>query len=240
MVVDDEPLARQRLSRLLSELAVTVVAQGCNGQEALQLTADHDADIVFLDINMPVKNGLTAAHEIVSMNAHPPAIIFCTAYDEYALEAFRTDAAAYLLKPVNTEALAEAITKAQRVSRVQIENWLAVQDISETVANSLVIKSGAVTENVVAERFVYFYVSQKNVYAKQIDKPEMLIDYTLKDVEALLKNSFIRIHRNCLVNRSYIQKMIREETGSARLKLTHSDKEFDVSRRHLREVKKCF
>lgn len=241
IVIDDEPLARQRLCRLLGELDVNVVAQGCNGLEALQLTDQYNADVVFLDINMPVKNGLSAAREIVSAQTQPPAIIFCTAYDEYALEAFSTDAAAYLLKPVSADALSEAISKAQRISRVQIENWLSRRQVdSVESSSSLTIKSGSVTESVAVQQFVYFYVNQKNVYAKQIDQPEMLVDYTLKQIETLLKGNVIRIHRNCLVNRRYIEKMIRQGAGSARLKLMHTDKEFDVSRRHLQEVKKCF
>lgn len=236
IVIDDEPLARQRLCRLLDIVDVSVLAQGSNGQQAVELNAKHRADIIFLDINMPIKNGLVAAQEIVDMNERPPAIIFCTAYDEYALEAFNTDAAAYILKPVNQAALTEAINKAQRVNKVQIDKWLS-QQATDT---KLVIKRGSVTESIAADQFVYFYVNEKNVYAKQIDKPEMLVDYPLKEIERLLADDIIRIHRSCLVNRRYLEKMIRDGTNSARVKLRHTDKEFDISRRHLSEVKKCF
>jgi len=236
IVVDDEPLARKRLTRLLRELEVKVIAQGCNGQEAVELTAQHDVDLVFLDINMPLQNGLSAASDIVEQHEQPPAIVFCTAYDEYALEAFSTDATAYLLKPVTQLDLADAIEKAQRVTRVQIDKLINQQINSVKIS----IKRGSATENIAADQLVYFRAVEKNVYAKQIDHPEMLVDYTLKEVESLLENSFIRTHRSCLVNKDYIEKLIREDTGSARLQLAHTDKEFDVSRRHLSEVKKCF
>lgn len=236
IVIDDEPLARQRLSRLLGDLGVQVIATGDDGREAVALNARHQADIVFLDINMPIKNGLVAAQEIVSTNEQPPAIIFCTAYDEYALEAFNTDATAYILKPVNRDSLLEAINKAQRVNKVQVESWLAQQ---ETNVN-LVIKRGSVTESISSDQFVYFYVNDKHVYTKLIDHPEMLVDYTLKEIESLLGDQVIRIHRSCLVNKSYVEKMTRGDSSSTQLKLRHTDKEFDVSRRHLSEVKKCF
>ena len=236
IVIDDEPLARQRLSRLLGDLGVQVIATGDDGREAVALNARHQADIVFLDINMPIKNGLVAAQEIVSTNEQPPAIIFCTAYDEYALEAFNTDATAYILKPVNRDSLLEAINKAQRVNKVQVESWLAQQ---ETNVN-LVIKRGSVTESISSDQFVYFYVNDKHVYTKLIDHPEMLVDYTLKEIESLLGDQVIRIHRSCLVNKIYVEKMTRGDSSSTQLKLRHTDKEFDVSRRHLSEVKKCF
>ncbi len=236
IVVDDEPLARKRLTRLLGELDVNVIAQGCNGQEAVELTSQHNVDLIFLDINMPIQNGLSAASDIVEQHEQPPAIVFCTAYDEYALEAFSTDATAYLLKPVSQADLSEAICKAQRVTRVQIEQLLNQQNSSVKIA----IKRGSVTENIAADQLVYFHAVEKNVYAKQVDHPEMLVDYTLKEVEALLKDSFVRTHRSCLVNKSCIEKLIREDTGSARVQLAHTEKEFDVSRRHLSEVKKCF
>lgn len=236
IIIDDEPLARQRLSRLLAELEINVLAQGVNGQQAIELNARHQADIIFLDINMPIKNGLVAAQEIVSLSEQPPAIIFCTAYDEYALDAFNTDAAAYILKPVNQSALLKAINKAQRVNRVQIESWLTQQESTD----KLVIKRDLVTESIPVKQLVYFCVIEKHVYAKQIDRPEILVDYTLKEIESLLVESLVRIHRNCLVNKSYLEGLIREGTGAARVRLLHTDKEFDVSRRHLKEVKQCF
>ena len=236
IVIDDEPLARQRLKRLLANLEVNVIAEGCDGQQAVELSDQFQVDIIFLDINMPIKNGIVAAQEIVSSNKQPPAIIFCTAYDEYALEAFNTDAAAYILKPVNQATLSDAINKAQRISKVQIDNWLSQQEI----VTKLAIKTGSVTESVSVDQFVYFYVNDKHVYTKRIDKPEMLVDYTLKEIESLLADDIIRIHRSCLVNKRYLDKMIRDGSNSARVKLRHTDKEFDISRRHLSEVKKCF
>ncbi|MBX2849674.1 MAG: LytTR family DNA-binding domain-containing protein [Acidiferrobacterales bacterium] len=240
IVVDDEPLARQRLSRLLSELGVDVVAQGKNGNEALLLSNQHQAEIVFLDINMPILNGIDAAKEIVRDQTQPPAIVFCTAYDEYALDAFDASAAAYLLKPVNQTDLKAAIEKAQSVSKVQIETLLNQQLDGQSTLQRLAIKNGSQTENIPASEFVYFLTIEKNVYAKRIDMPEMLVAYTLKEIEKLLEGVMVRIHRNCLVNPEYLQKLIRDGSNTAKVSLLNTDKEFDVSRRHLKRVKECF
>lgn len=240
LVVDDEPLARQRLNRLLGELKVEVVALGSNGNEAVQLTSEYEVDIVFLDINMPTMNGIEAAKAIVHDRDQPPAIIFCTAYDEYALDAFGANAAAYLLKPINQTDLNTAIEKAQSINRAQVEAWLNQQHENQEHLQRLSVKTGSITENVAVSEFVYFITIDKNVYAKRIDKPEMLIDYTLKEVERLLQDSLLRVHRNCLVNPVYLQKLVRENTTVAKLCLLHTDKQFDVSRRHLKRVKECF
>ena len=236
IVVDDEPLARQRLTRLLSELDINVVAQGADGKDAVQLSDQYSVDIVFLDINMPNQNGLDAAKEIVSKQDQPPSIIFCTAYDNYALEAFTTNAAAYLLKPVSRTHLNAAISKSQSVSRIQIQAWLGKQSVVTTLA----IKTGSITQNIPTSEFLYFLTIEKNVYAMQIDKGETLVNYTLKELEEILPDTFIRIHRNCVLNRDYIEKLIRGKNSAARVTLRHTDKEFDVSRRHLKQVKEVF
>ena len=112
VAIDDEPLARARLVRLLTMQGVDVIAQGENGQQAIDLVFENDdVDILFIDINMPIKTGLQAVNDICSTHLDPPAIVFCTAYDEYALDAFKTNAVAYLLKPIQAEDIANAIDK---------------------------------------------------------------------------------------------------------------------------------
>ena len=124
IIVDDEPLARSRLLRLLApQSVVDVIAEAVNGQEAVNLVKQLKPDLVFLDIQMPIKTGLQAAQEISQLQQQKPAIVFCTAYDQYAVEAFKTQAVAYLLKPVSTEDLQEAITKATQVSQLQLAQF---------------------------------------------------------------------------------------------------------------------
>ena len=85
IVVDDEPLARARLKRLLTMQDVNVLAEGQNGQEAVDLVLQHDVDMLFIDINMPIKTGIEAVNEIAEKVTDLPAIVFCTAYDEHCL-----------------------------------------------------------------------------------------------------------------------------------------------------------
>ena len=116
LIVDDEAPARERLRRLLEELGdVTVIGEAANGVEALERCASLDPDLVLLDVRMPGMDGIEAARHLGALE-EPPAVIFTTAYDEYALEAFETEAVGYLLKPVRREKLARAVRHAARLA----------------------------------------------------------------------------------------------------------------------------
>ena len=116
LIVDDEAPARERLRRLLEELGdVEVVGEATNGAEALDRCAALDPDVVLLDVRMPGMDGIEAARHLGALD-EPPAVIFTTAYDEYALAAFESQAVGYLLKPVRREKLARAMRHAARVA----------------------------------------------------------------------------------------------------------------------------
>ncbi|HAN68794.1 MAG TPA: DNA-binding response regulator, partial [Halieaceae bacterium] len=120
LLVDDEPLARERLRRLLQRLRPEAcVIEADSGETALALLAKEDPALVLLDVRMPGMDGIEVAAAMDRLPA-PPAVIFCTAYDEYALEALRHQAVAYLLKPVRESELARALATAGRVNRVQL------------------------------------------------------------------------------------------------------------------------
>ena len=121
LIVDDEPLARERLIRMVGELEGYRVLEpsASNGEEALALIDSLRPDVVLLDIRMPGLDGLQVAAKLCEREA-PPAVIFCTAHDEFALEAFDVSAVGYLVKPVRPEALAAALKKAERPNRVQL------------------------------------------------------------------------------------------------------------------------
>src|SRR5690606_8285078 len=124
LIVDDEMLARQRLTRMLEKLeGYDLVAEADSSEAALEAICQHDPDIVLLDVQMPGENGLSLARRIAALD-DPPAVIFCTAFDQYALDAFGTEAVGYLLKPVKAEQLLEVLAKAQRVNRVQRAAYL--------------------------------------------------------------------------------------------------------------------
>ena len=129
LIVDDEKLARERLIRMVNTLdQYEVVGEAVSGDEAIRRTLEFEPDIVLLDIRMPGTDGMAAAHKLAAMPA-PPAVIFCTAFGEHAIEAIEANAAGYLLKPVRREALVEALKKIGRVNKVQ-ERTISGEDES--------------------------------------------------------------------------------------------------------------
>jgi len=122
LIVDDEKPARDRLRQLLDDFGNhDVVGEASNGEEAIALAVATTPDVVLLDIRMPGLNGIEVAHHLNSL-AEPPAVIFATAYDEYAIEAFETNAVGYVLKPVRRERLEKAMQQAARVSNSSIQH----------------------------------------------------------------------------------------------------------------------
>jgi len=236
VVVDDEPLARSRLTRLLEQLGVNVIAEGRDGVEAIELVRRNDVNILFIDIQMPNKNGLIAVRELSDLVDKIPAIVFCTAHDEYALEAFRTSAIAYLLKPVVASDIQAAIIKAKRVTAAQL---LSLR-VAEKNVSTLTIHHQGITQKAPLDGFSYFYSVNKNVYARLMTGEEIYIDQTLKSLEQSFPNELIRVHRSTLVNREHVFKLVKNEAGAVHLELTSGGNKLTVSRRHLSEVKKCF
>jgi two-component system response regulator AlgR len=234
-VVDDEPLARIRLKRLLEMRDVRVVAEGENGAQAIEIVQQNRIDILFIDINMPVMNGLDAVRAIDSLGDNGPAVVFCTAYDEYAIDAFRTNAIAYLLKPFDVEELQSVLQKAKRVSRLQLGQLRN----SQTLEKALTIHHLGVLKNIPISEIVYFFSNDKNVFAVFKDGLEVLVDQTLIQLERELEEDVIRIHRGYLVNRREISILFRHENQS-KIELKSLDRSLVVSRRHLAQVKQCF
>ena len=121
LIVDDEAPARERLRSLLDELGnLDIAGEAATGEQALKLTVDLTPDVVLLDVRMPGMDGLEAAHQLNSL-VEPPAVIFTTAYDEYAVNAFDAQAVGYLLKPIRKEKLAAALAQAGRLTRPQLQ-----------------------------------------------------------------------------------------------------------------------
>jgi len=236
IAIDDEPLARARLVRLLSMQGVNVVAQGENGQQAIELVSKHDIDILFIDINMPIKTGMQAVTEICETYQDPPAIVFCTAYDEHALDAFKTDAVAYLLKPIQAEDIASAIEKASSVNKFQRANLFEQEAGNKTIP----VHHDGVLQNLPVTRFLFFKSENKHVFGILDSGKELLIDDTLKNLAEQFEATFVRTHRATLMNKQQASELIRQDSGAVFIQLRDSDISLPVSRRHLSEVKKCF
>ena len=235
-MVDDEPLARARMKRLLTMQGVEVVAEGENGHQAVELVLQHDIDILFIDINMPIKNGLQAVNELDQTMTDLPAVVFCTAYDEYAVEAFKTHAVAYLLKPVQASDIMQAIEKAASVNKFQREQLFE----KEAGHKTLPIHYGGALQNMPITRFLYFKSENKSVFAVLDTGEEVFVDQTLKSLETLFIDDLVRAHRAFLMNKQHASRLVRNNAGAMHIEFQQIDFLIPVSRRHLSEVKKCF
>lgn len=235
LVVDDENLARQRLIRLLNDIdSCEVIGEAASGDEALSAIDLLDPDLVFLDISMPGKDGMAAAKQIAEME-DPPAIIFCTAYDEYALQAFEVEAVGYIVKPVQKEHLEQAVEKVKKLNKVQ-RTVLLQEELGESVRHNITAKSRKGVE-LIPLRDVYCFVADQKYVTVVHKNGETLIDETLKELETEFTEVFVRVHRNALVSKQHILGIEKDKTGRYEIKLKESEFRPMVSRRHLTEIK---
>lgn len=234
LIVDDEPLARERLTRMVDQLeGYQVVGQAGDTASAMSAITAQDPDVVLLDVRMPGEDGLSAAHQIGELD-DPPAVIFCTAFDQYALDAFGTDAVGYLLKPVRAEQLLEVLEKARRPNKLQRQ---AKQTESARNGRSHIsARTPRGVELIPLEDVRYFIADQKYVTVHHL-KGEHLLDETLKELEEEFGERFLRTHRSALVSVQHIQAMERNSDGHYQVRLADTDHRPPVSRRHAGALK---
>jgi len=238
LIVDDEKLARDRLQRHLQELgAATEIFQAENGLNALAQSEKYNPDIILLDIRMPGMDGIETANKLSTLDT-PPAIIFVTAYDEYALDAFDSQAIAYLLKPVRKEKLDKAIQFANKLNRAQLQNLQLANNKPSKQTLSVHIHSGI--RQIDLDDIYYFFAEQKYVTVKYQDSDiitQVLIEDSLKSLEQRFEENFIRIHRNALVSKSYLKAIRKDQQGHFLTELKGIDDKLEVSRRHVASVR---
>ncbi len=233
LVVDDELLARQRAVRMIERIdGYEVVGEAENGIEALKSIEALDPDIVLMDIRMPGEDGLGAARSIAELE-EPPAVIFCTAYDEYALEAFDTLAVGYLLKPLRQDQLELALAKASRINKVQRAK---LKEPNPNQRKNIAAKTRRGVELVPIDDIFCFMADQKYVTIMHAGG-DTLIDDTLKELEDEFDSGFVRVHRNALVAIKNIEKLERLPSGQYELKLKGTVFKPIVSRRHVAAVR---
>ncbi|MGM8229043.1 LytR/AlgR family response regulator transcription factor [Cellvibrio sp. ARAG 10.3] len=236
LIVDDEPLARQRLARMLDKLdGYDLVAEAENGEAALAAICKFDPDIVLLDVRMPGEDGLSVARRIGALD-DPPAVIFCTAFDQYALDAFGTEAVGYLLKPVKSEQLLEALTKAQRLNKVQRAAFSQNQTPTGNLRSHISAKTRRGVELIPLDDVRYFIADHKYVTVYHVNG-EHLLDETLKELEEEFSQRFLRIHRNALVSVKHIEAIERTAQGQYQVRLSNTEMRPIVSRRHVGGLK---
>ena len=234
--MDDEALARERLLRLLGRLRPeTRCLQAADGEQALALVERENPDLLLLDIRMPGLDGIEVATRLDAM-ASPPAVIFCTAYDEYALQALQHQAVAYLLKPVREADLTRALVAAGRVNRVQLASLREQGSAAGTPAAAGRSRVSSQThrglETMPVAEIRCFVAEQKYVTACS-PEGELLIPDTLKDLEREFGARFLRVHRNALVACEYIERLARDDSGVWHVVLRGVELRPAVSRRHL-------
>jgi len=235
LIVDDEPPARERLRALLAEIdEVEVIGEAANGAEALSHTHDLAPDVVLLDVRMPGMDGLEAARHL-NVLEEPPAVIFTTAYDEYAVEAFAAHAVGYLLKPVRKEQLAASLIRAGRLTRAQLQTLAAVG----ARRSHIVARRRDGLRLIPVEEVQYFLADQKYTSVRHLGG-EDLIEDSLRMLESEFGASFVRIHRNALVGVKYLERIERSAEGQYFVRLRGCEAPLQVSRRMAGELRERF
>jgi two-component system response regulator AlgR len=235
LIVDDEPLARERMSSLLRDAGVDVIGEAGEGRSAVETVAKLHPDVVLLDIRMPVMDGLEAARHISNLES-PPAIIFCTAYDEHALAAFEASAIDYLVKPVRLERLRTALERAQRFGATAMQK--VEQARGEHRARSHLCARVRGNLVLVPVGDIHYLLAEDKYVVVHTAKGEVLIEEALKTLENEFSERFVRIHRNCLVARDRLAGLLRAPDGSIHVKIEGTDASLEVSRRNLPALRK--
>jgi two-component system LytT family response regulator len=241
-VVDDERLAVQRLTRLLTDTGrVNVTGSTSDPAEALAMLRDADVDVVFLDIQMPEMNGFQL---IERLDRNIP-VVFTTAYDRYALEAFAVNSIDYLLKPVETARLEKALDKLERFS-VTASPPPDVRALAKMLAKELApgrrleriaSRVGERTTVLDVVRITHFFAKDKLTFAAASGR-EHVVDFTMGELESHLDaRRFVRIHRASIVNVAFVEELYPGVEGLlVRLKDDRKT-ELSVARDRVKELK---
>jgi two-component system, LytTR family, response regulator len=249
LLVDDEELARSTLKRALVAArefeGFEIVAEAANGVEALEAVGEFRPDLIFLDIEMPGFGGF----EVIQQLSNVPAIVFVTAYDEYAVRAFEANALDYLLKPVQPDRLRRALERIrQRFAKSSAER-LQEQDarIADVIAHAahrsgplkrLAARRGKRIAIVPLREIIRIEIEEKLVFACTA-KERLLIEKSIGELEDLLRDSgFLRISRGELVNLEMVRELAPYFSGTWRVKLSNGE-ERDVSRERAKLLKEA-
>jgi two-component system LytT family response regulator len=245
-LVDDETLALKRLSRLLAATGrVEIAGQSSDPEQAIPAIRAAKPDVVFLDIEMPGMTGF----EMLSRIEPQPVIVFTTAYDQYALQAFGVNSIDYLLKPIEAAQLDRSLDKIERIcggveARPQFEELLArVTAISESAKQAqypdrVASRIGERIEFVELSRVTHFFAGDKLTYAATSAK-NYIVDHTIHQLEQKLDpRKFVRIHRATLLNIDFIHELHVWFAGRMLVRLKDEKRtELSVSRDRVRTLK---
>lgn len=241
-VVDDEPLALRRLTRLLQETArVEIIGSSSDPLKALEEIPRLNPDVLFLDIQMPELTGF----DLLARLDTQPLVVFTTAYDAYALKAFEVHSVDYLLKPIDEAGLERALAKLERITAGQaprpplaalLEQVQAA--LKPGVPERIAVKSGEGVHFVPLAKITHFYAEDKLTFAATVEK-NWVIDKTIAELEQRLDPArFVRVHRSTLVNLAFIDELYPWFGGRAMVRLkTPARTEISVARERIKELK---
>lgn len=239
LIVDDEKPARDRLRQLVGDFEqYEVIGEAANGEQAIAMAAANDPDVVLLDIRMPGVDGIETAHHLNSMET-PPAVVFTTAYDEYAIDAFEARAIGYVLKPVRRERLQNALEQAARITGRMLNQLTADSNLKSRRQHVCARVHGEL-HLIPIEDVSYFIADQKYVSVYHSDG-QHLIDDSLKSLEEEFADEFVRIHRGALVAVAQIERLEKGDDGKTRVilrELQDARDDLTISRRHLADVRR--
>jgi len=212
MIVDDEAPARRRLRELLDDCAgvlpLSLVGEAASGTEALDLLQKVGADLVLTDIRMPEMSGIELARHALKLPV-PPRVIFTTAHDEHALQAFEVNAVDYLMKPIRVQRLLAALEKVPRLKPVSESR---LDQLPSTARRFLSVTERSRVVLVPIEDVVYLKAELKYITIRTVAR-QHLLEESLTKLEEEFGQRLVRVHRNCLVARDYIRGFERRASG---------------------------
>ena len=240
-LVDDESLALKRLARLLRQThRVDIVGATDDPEEAVEFLSKRAVDAVFLDIQMPAMTGF----ELLQKLPKEPAVVFTTAYDRFALEAFAVNSIDYLLKPIELDRLEKALTKVERLQGTpqavtESEQLRAIaRELTRKFPERIASRLGERVVFVEIGKVTHFYAKDKLTYASTPAK-DYVVDATISELEARLDPAlFLRIHRSTLLNLSFVDEVSSWFGGGMVVRVKDGKRtELQISRDRLKEVK---
>lgn len=245
IVVDDEAPAREELIYILEEYEnINIIGEASHGKEALELNKNLKPDLIFLDIKMPRLNGIDVARNILE-GEHKPYIVFITAYEKYALEAFEVNAIDYILKPVSEERLEKGMKKI--LDNIEKDNREYVYRLNNLIHNAIeehkpiakicVYHKGKLIP-IDPKDIIYATVENKNTVVIST-KGKFVVKYTLGELCERLDNpSFFRSHKSFLINLDYIEIIEPWFNSTFNVVLKHSEVKIPVSRSQSKKFKR--
>ncbi len=237
LVVDDEKLARERLKGFLSVIKdVEVVGEAEDGKETLSLVAKEQPDLIFLDVEMPGQNGFSVYKSLED----PPHVIFATAYDSHAIEAFEVDATDYLLKPFSQQRVVAAIDRIRDRLELESQSPPAHSEAPGAPRYAAQIPVHTAKKIVIlpVEKILWFAVESRLVYA-HVNGRSYMTNFTLRDLEERLDPEiFFRAHKSRLVNLRQVKEVTRWFGGRFRLLMADDEgSEVELSRVQARALR---